>query len=289
MEFGTVESIRWCWFSEMDKPRQVALVTGASSGIGKATAQLFAASSFRVFGTSRAKHPDRDSVEMLMLDVTSDDSVRRCIDEVLARAGQIDVLVNNAGMWQASIAEETPLSIVHAIFETNFFGAARMTNAVLLGMRKRRAGRIINVGSLAAWVGEPGEAFYAASKKALSGYSEALRHEVWPLGIHVSLVEPGPFRTDLSNTLLPTEKTISDYETVRESIRKTLERALAEGGDPQRAAQLILKVAQSRTPRFRYGVGPGAHWLPYLRTLFPQRLFDYLLRRGFGLVKVNRS
>lgn len=192
-------------------------------------------------------------------------------------------------MWQVSIAEETPLPIAHAIFETNFFSVVRMTDAVLPGMRKRRAGRIINVGSLAAWVGEPGVAFYAASKKALSGYTEALRHEVWPFGIQVSLVEPGPFRTDLVQTLLSTENSISDYEFVRESIRKTLERALDEGGDPESAAQAIVRVALSGAPRFRYGIGAGAHCLPYLRTLFPQRLLDYLLRRGFGFAKVNSS
>ncbi len=208
---------------------------------------------------------------------------------MLARAGHIDVLVNNAGIWQVSIAEETPLSIAHAIFETNFFGVPRITDAVLPGMLKCKAGRIINVGSLSAWVGEPGEAFYAASKKALSGYTEALRHEVWSLGIHVSLVEPGPFRTNLTETLHATESAINDYEVVRESIRKTLERALIEGGDPERAAQVIVKVAQSRAPRFRYGVGRGAAWLPYLRTLLPQQLFDYLVRRGFSQTKTDRK
>ena len=121
----------------MEKSKQVALVTGASSGVGRATAQLFAASGFRVFGTSRTQHPDADNVEMLGLDVTSDDSVYRCIEEVLTRAGQIEVLVNNTGVWQVSIAEETPLPIAHAIFETNVFGVVRMTDAVRC--RKRRA------------------------------------------------------------------------------------------------------------------------------------------------------
>lgn len=273
----------------MDKAKQVALVTGASSGIGGATAQLLAASGFRVFGTSRAQHPDADGVEMLKLDVTSDDSVKRCVEEVLTRAGHIDVLVNNAGMWQVSIAEETPLPTAHAIFETNFFGVVRMIDAVLPGMRERRAGRIINVGSLSAWVGEPGEAFYAASKKALSGYTEALRYEVWPLGICVSLVEPGPFRTDLAQTLRATVTAISDYEAVRGSIRKTLEGALDQGQAPERAAHLIVEVARSKKPLFRYGLGSGAAWLPYIRTLLPQRLFDYLVRRGFGLTNTDRK
>jgi NAD(P)-dependent dehydrogenase (short-subunit alcohol dehydrogenase family) len=271
----------------MNRSPQVALVTGASSGIGRATAYLFAGRGFRVFGTSRKSHSDSNGVEILTLDVTSDDSVARCIEEVLMRADRIDVLVNNAGVWQASIAEETPLSIVRAIFETNFFGVVRMTDAVLPGMRKRGAGRIINVGSLAAWVGEPGEAFYSASKKALSGYTEALRHEVWPFGIHVSLVEPGPFRTDLAQTLPSTENTIGEYAIVRRSIQKTLKKALDQGDDPERAAQMIVKVAQSRVPRFRYGVGSGATWLPYLRALLPQRLFDYVVRRGFGLTKAE--
>ena len=273
----------------MEQANQVALVTGASSGIGRATAQLFAASGFRVFGTSRIQRPDADGIEMLRLDVTSDGSVTRCIEEVLARAGHIDVVVNNAGVWQVSIAEETPLPTAHAIFETNFFGVVRMIDAVLPGMRERRAGRIINVGSLSAWVGEPGEAFYAESKKALSGYTEALRYETWPLGIHVSLVEPGSFSTNLTETLRATDSAINDYEAVRESIRKTLERALTEGGDPKRAAQVILKIAQSTAPRFRYGVGSGAAWLPHLRTLLPQQLFDYLVRRGFGLTNTDRK
>jgi NAD(P)-dependent dehydrogenase (short-subunit alcohol dehydrogenase family) len=273
--------------AETETSRPVALVTGASSGVGRATAHLFAASGFRTFGTSRRSHSDEDGVEMLMLDVASGASVAQCVEQVLTRAGRIDVLVNNAGMWQASIAEETPLSTARAIFETNFFGVVRVTDAVLPGMRKRRKGRIINVGSLAAWVGEPGESFYAASKKALSGYTEALRHEVWPLGIHVSLVEPGALRTHLAQTLHPTENTIDDYGRARESIRKTLERALSKGGDPEKAARVIVKVALSRVPRFRYGVGSVSAGLPFLKTLLPQRAFDRLVRRGFGLTKTD--
>lgn len=116
----------------------------------------------------------------------------------MARAGQIDVLVSNAGvLLQGLFSEETSMTEARMVFETNFFGVVRMTNAVLPGMRSRREGRIINVGSLAAWVGELGEAFYSASKHALAGYSKALRHEVWPLGLHVSLVEPGAFMTNI--------------------------------------------------------------------------------------------
>jgi NAD(P)-dependent dehydrogenase (short-subunit alcohol dehydrogenase family) len=182
------------------KSEQNVLITGASSGIGQATARLFAEEGFRVFGTSRRKRPDENGVEMVELDVRSDDSVEHCVAEVLARAGRIDVLVNNAGVAPVSIAEETTMEDARAVFETNFFGAVRMTNAVLPDMRDRRQGRIINVGSLAAWVGEPGEAFYAASKAALARYSEALRYEV-----SQGSVAAAPLRLSPASGLRPPE------------------------------------------------------------------------------------
>jgi NAD(P)-dependent dehydrogenase (short-subunit alcohol dehydrogenase family) len=265
--------------------KQNVLITGASSGIGKATAWLFAEEGFRVFGTSRREHPDEDGVEMLELDVRSDDSAQRCVREVLTRAGQIDVLINNAGIEHVEIAEETAMEDARAVFETNFFGVVRMTNAVLPDMRAHRQGRIINVGSLAAWVGEPGEAFYSASKAALARYTEALRHEVWPFGIHVSLVEPGAVKTNLLQAASMPEGTIRDYEAVRRAARHTLHEALRQGDDPFQVAHLILQAARARSPRLRYGAGGEAHWIPYLKVLLPQRLFDYLLRRGFGLQK----
>ena len=120
--------------------RQNVLVTGASSGIGRMTARFVAAKGFHVLGTGLSSHPHEDRVEMLTLDVTPDDSIARCIDEVMTCAGQIDVLVNNAGVWQVGVAEEAQLSIVRTIFETNLFGVVRVTDAVLSGMRKRRAG-----------------------------------------------------------------------------------------------------------------------------------------------------
>jgi NAD(P)-dependent dehydrogenase (short-subunit alcohol dehydrogenase family) len=261
------------------------LITGASSGIGRATARMFAKQGFRVFGTSRRKRPDEEGIEMLELDVRSDDSVARCVADVLGRAGRIDVLLNNAGVEYVGVAEETTMQDAQALFETNFFGVVRMTNAVLPGMREHRQGRIINVGSLAAWVGEPGEAFYSASKRALAGYTEALRHEVWPLGIHVSLVEPGAVKTNLIQAASIPDGTITDYDAVRRAARHTLRDAVRGGDDPRNVARLALKVARARSPRLRYGSGREALWVPYAKVLLPQRLFDYLLRRGFGLMK----
>ncbi len=267
--------------------RRNVLVTGASSGIGKATARLFAAQGFRVFGTSRRSRPNEGGVEMLELDVRSDDSAECCVAEVLARAGRIDILVNNAGVMHLGFAEETTIEEARAVFETNFFGVVRMANLVLRDMRRRRQGRIINVGSLSAWVGEPGEAFYSASKHALAGYTEALRHEVWPLGIHVSLVEPGVFKTNVLGAASLTGGIIADYDALRPAIRRTMEESLRRGDDPRKVAHVILKVARAGSPRFRYGAGREASWIPYLRVLLPQRTFDHLLRRGFGLTKTG--
>lgn len=263
--------------------RPTVLVTGASSGIGAAVAEAFAAAGWRVFGTSRRARPDRPGVEMLRLDVRSDESVTACAAQVLSRAGHLDVLVNNAGVMHLGMAEETTLDDARAVWETNLLGVARMTNAVLPHMRARRQGRVINIGSAAAWVGEPGEAFYAASKHALAGYTEALRHEVGPLGIHVSLVEPGAVVTDVLQAASSSDGRLADYDRVRQAAERTLRRSLQRGGDPRRVARLVVKVARARTPRLRYPVGWEARWLPPLKVLLPQRLFDHLVRRGYGL------
>lgn len=268
----------------------IVLITGASSGIGEATAQLFVNKGFCVFGTSRKPRQGNGGVKMLRLDVRNDASVQDCVDAVLARAGHIDVLINNAGiLLQGPFAEETTVDEACDIFETNLFGVARVTNAVLPGMRARRQGRIINVGSLAAWVGEPGEAFYSASKHALAGYTEALRHEVWPLGLHVSLIEPGAFKTNILRDSPPTEHAIADYDDSRRAARDTMRKAAARGGDPRKVARLILKVAQARTPRLRYTAGGEERLIPYLKVLLPQWTFDRILRTGFGLVSNGRG
>jgi NAD(P)-dependent dehydrogenase (short-subunit alcohol dehydrogenase family) len=267
------------------KPMRV-LITGASTGIGRATARWFAAHGWRVFGTSRQRHPDAGGVEMLRLDVRSGASVSECMSEIFRRAGGIDVLVNNAGVEYLGVAEETPLEEAQAVFDTNFFGVVRMTNAVLPHMRERRQGRIVNVGSAASWIGEPGEAFYGASKRALAGYTEALRHEVRPFRIHVSLVEPGAFKTNiLAGQREPRGNPIPDYEAIRRAAIGTLWRSLQSAGDPMAVARVILRAAHAPAPRLRYGVGVDARWLPLARVLLPQGWFDRLVRRGFGLPK----
>ena len=163
---------------------KTAIVTGASSGIGEATAERFAEAGYRVFGTSRrAASAGQRSFEMLTLDVTSDQSVEAAVREVVRRAGRIDVLVNNAGFGVAPAgAEESSIEQAQSIFDTNFFGVVRMTRAVVPEMRQQGAGRIINIGSVLGFLPMPYGALYAATKHAVEGYSESLDHELRTTG-----------------------------------------------------------------------------------------------------------
>lgn len=266
---------------------RVVLVTGASSGIGLATARRCAAAGYHVFGTSRQQRADHDGVRMLQMDLSSAESAQACVDAIQRRAGRIDVLINNAGVMHRGMAEETTADEAAAVFGVNFFGTARLIKAVLPGMRHRREGWVVNVGSAAAWVGEPGEAFYAASKAALARYTEALRQEVWHRGIRVSLVEPGAFATAMVDRATGSVPGIADYDPVREAARATFEVAAHNGQAPERVAELIVRIIGSEWPRARYGAGREARWIPLARVLLPQRALDALLRRSFHLPNRN--
>ena len=204
---------------------QTVLVTGASSGIGQAIAQLLTERGFNVYGTSR-----KPTGKLIPLDVRSDDSVRACID----RVGPIDVLVNNAGYSLMSAAEETSIDEAKAQLETNFFGAVRMVNAVLPAMRKAGAGKIINIGSLAGITAIPFSAFYTASKFAIDGYSEALWHEVRPFGIHVTVLEPGFIHTKIGETTQTAATQLAPYDGVRQRAQAALARQVQHGIAPEK-------------------------------------------------------
>src|SRR5947208_12906227 len=176
---------------------RVAVVTGASSGIGEAAARALAGAGFTVYGTSRkaVAGEKRGEVVFVALDVTDDDSVAGVVREVLDRSGRIDVLVNNAGLGIAGAAEESSIEQARALFDTNLFGAIRMTRAVLPRMREQGNGRVINLSSVLGLVPAPFGALYAATKHAIEGYSESLAHEVREYGVRVLLVEPAYTRT----------------------------------------------------------------------------------------------
>ena len=263
---------------------KIALVTGASSGFGQLTAARLAASGYRVFGTSRkAQTSSAPGVEMLVLDVCSDESVQACAAELLQRAGRLDLLVNNAGQTHASLAEETGPAQARDVLETNFWGAVRVINAVLPTLRKQRSGHIINVSSLAGLLGTPGQAFYSASKFALEGYSEALSIELHPFHIQVSLIEPGFFSTGLHASPAPSARQIPDYDRLRSAIETSVQQSITQGGDPQAVAETIVRVAASKSPKLRTRVGSDAVWVPRLKAIVPSGMFNAQMRKRFGL------
>jgi NADP-dependent 3-hydroxy acid dehydrogenase YdfG len=264
---------------------KVVLVTGASSGIGWVTAERLRMAGHQVFGTSRsadAKGPA--GVRMLPLDVEHDASVGTCIGTVLAEAGRVDVLVSNAGRLVFGPSEEVPLPEAQRMFETNFWGAVRVVNAVLPGMRARRSGQIILVGSLSAWVTMPLNAFYSASKAALSRYAEALRHETMHLGIRVALVESGEVATSFLARGHTVPSQFAEYIPIREPILAGLKLLFAKALQPASLAAVIEAIAREAEPKPVYRVGGLARRMPWMRVVLPARFFERGMRRQFGIV-----
>src|SRR5713226_4909244 len=210
---------------------QVVLITGASSGFGRETARILLGQGFKVYGTSRnpSGRPQEPGVGMIGLDVDSDDSVQSGVKELLDETGRLDVLVNNAGYVLTGGAEETSILEAKAQFETDFFGPVRMTKAVLPTLRKQGSGQIINISSMAAFLPVPFEGYYAAAKAALLAWSEALRHEVKSLGIKISVIEPGFFKTNLGDARKVAKYSIRDYEHLRERAVSALDNDFRNG------------------------------------------------------------
>jgi NAD(P)-dependent dehydrogenase (short-subunit alcohol dehydrogenase family) len=260
---------------------QVALVTGASSGIGEAAAHELLAAGFTVYGTSRkaAVGEERDGVVFLPLDVTDDQSVADAVREVLRRSGRIDVLVNNAGLGIMGAAEESSIEQARALFETNLFGSIRMTRAVLPQMRERGSGRIINLSSILGLVPVPFGALYAATKHAMEGYSESLDHEVREHGVRVLLVEPGYTRTSFDANATPADEPLPVYARRRE-VAGVLNAAGIKGGDePSVVGEAIVAAATDSSPKLRYPAGPLARRVTKLRRYAPLTVFDRQIRK----------
>jgi short-subunit dehydrogenase len=264
---------------------KVVLITGASSGFGLATATLLQENGYRVFGTSRnpSKATSPVKFEMLALDVNSDDSVNACVKSLLEKSGgKIDVLVNNAGFALSGGIEETKLEEAKLQLETNFWGYVRMAKAVLPTMRKQRSGRIINIGSLAGFVPVPFMGYYAISKFALEGFSEALRQELKSLGVSVSIVEPTFFKTNIGTATKNTTSKVQDYDGMRERVYAALRKHAKEGGDPILVAKLVMKIIETEKPKLHYPVGREKYVLT-LKKILPQSMFENQVRKNFNI------
>lgn len=260
--------------------RGIALVTGASSGIGLATARALRRDGFQVFGTSRRAIADTaDGIKMLTCDVTDDASVRIMVDEILSHAGRIDLLVNNAGVGLLGAAEESSAVQAKALFDVNVFGVLRMTNAVLPVMRRQRKGRIINLSSILGLIPAPYNALYASTKHAIEGYSESLDHEVRMQGIRVILVEPGVTRTSFEENLTRADKPLSVYDTARADAEKLMRKIVDAGDTPDVVADIVVKAANAALPRRRYTAGKTARQVRFLRRFLPESFVDKNLRK----------
>jgi NAD(P)-dependent dehydrogenase (short-subunit alcohol dehydrogenase family) len=260
---------------------RVALVTGASSGIGEAAAHALAGAGFTVYGTSRkaAAGEERDGVVFLPLDVTNDASVAGTVREVLDRSGRIDVLVNNAGFGVSGAAEESSIDQARTVFETNVFGAMRMARAVLPHMREQGSGRIINVSSIVGLIPVPFMALYTASKHAIEGYSESLDHEVREHGVRVLLVEPAFTKTAFDANSVTADELLPLYAQRREALDVLLADALKAGDEPSVVGQVIVAAATDARPKLRYPAGTLARRVSKLRRYAPAAMFDKQIRK----------
>ncbi len=260
---------------------RVALVTGASSGIGEAAARALVGAGFTVYGTSRraTAGATRGEVVFLPLDVTDDESVADAVREVLDRSGRIDVLVNNAGLAVTGAAEESSVEQARALFETNFFGSIRMTRAVLPHMREQRSGRIVNVSSVVGLIPVPYMALYASSKHALEGYSESIDHEVREQGVRVLLVEPGFTKTSFDANLAAADTPLALYAQRRKIVDAGLADALKAGDDPSIVGHAIVAAATDVRPKLRYPAGKSARRVSKARRYAPTTFFDKQIRK----------
>jgi NAD(P)-dependent dehydrogenase (short-subunit alcohol dehydrogenase family) len=268
--------------------KKVVLVTGASSGIGQACAEHLAKIGWRVFGTGRAAAPAQptSAVEMVTMDVTDDNSVRQCVEGVLAKAGRLDAVVNNAGISIMGAVEDTSIDEAKTQLETNFFGVLRVCRATLPALRKNGGGHIVNISSLAGIIGLPFSGLYSASKFALEGVSESLRMECRTFGIHVVLVEPGDFRTNITarRQIVAAAEANSAYRDAfaRAKEKQAHDETTAPG--PEAVARLVGRILADPNPRTRYSVGMlSQRMVVPLKRLLPQRVFEWAARQAFGM------
>lgn len=264
--------------------KKVVLITGASSGNGQETAKLLVQAGYIVFGTSRnpadQEHPS--GFKILPLDIRSDESVKSCVETVIRQAGRFDVLINNAGYVVSGAIEETTLEQAKDIFETNFFGVMRMCQAVLPFMRKQRQGQIINLSSLAGLNPIPFWGLYNASKFALEGFTESLRHELKPLNIAVALVEPGFVKTKLAHSTQFSANLLQDYEPSRKLAWARIREHEDSGIETRRVAETILRIMEGKAPELRHPLGKEVIYY-HLRQWMPATVFENAVRNYWNL------
>jgi NAD(P)-dependent dehydrogenase (short-subunit alcohol dehydrogenase family) len=282
--------------------KQTVLVTGATDGLGRAAALLFAEKGYLVLaaGRSAEKRAQLEAVarekslalETLEMDVCDDTSVQAAVSHVLARSGAIDVLINNAGMSYVATVEDMTMEDWRRQFETNVFGVIRVTQAVVPHMRARRRGRILMMSSVSGLVTPPTQGAYSGSKHALEGISNALRLELYPFDVKVILIEPGYIVTNIQNVAAELTKTYQEKRTSGPYAK--LYASAWEGAKTSRAksgttaedcARVMFHAAEATNPKARYGVTPTARYVKWAKRLLPDSAMDRMLRRRYGITR----
>ncbi len=275
----------------------VVLVTGASSGIGRACAIHLARQGYNVFGTTR-RGLDRvvadlrrslaapDQLDVVTMDVDNNESVIRAVEIIVEKTGRIDAVVNCAGFGIAGAIEETPDQEARAIFETNLLGILRVCRAALPIMRAQGSGIIINISSIGGRIGLPFQGFYSATKFALEGLTEALRMEIRGFGIRAVLIEPGDFCTGFTDNrhLVKASGSSDVYQASQKHVLSIVEKDERGGASPDAIARLVARILTKRSPRVRYTVGPVAQKLAaVLKNVLPSKWFEWALSKYYGV------
>jgi len=275
----------------------IVLITGASSGFGLLTALACAGRGHRVIAAMRdpAKQDGllamavergvQHLIDVCKLDVTKEEEAVRTVETVIERYGRLDVLVNNAGFARGGMIEEVPLEDWRDQMETNFFAVVWLTQLVVPHMRRQGAGLIVNVSSISGRMAMPGFGPYSASKFAVEGFSESLRLELAPFGVHVVLVEPGSYKTDIWRKGFNLVKTSPDspYRDMTEAVFRTARQTAEQAGDPGEVAELIAALAGHPHPPLRHPIGRGMKPALAARSLLPWNWYERMVRRILGI------
>ena len=265
---------------------QVVLITGASSGIGKSTAEFLVTKGFTVYGTSRnPKQQEVNGVHFLALDVTKPETIATAMEQVLEKEARVDVLINNAGKGITGPLEEIPEEELKSIFETNYFGPLRVIKAVLPGMRKQGSGLIINVTSIAGYMGLPYRSAYSATKGALGLTTEALRMELKEFNIKLTNVAPGDFATNIAAGRYHAPlKQDSPYAANYGKSLALMDEHVDHGEDPQKMGEAVLAIISEKEPAFHYKVGAYMQKISvFLKGVLPSKVYERLLLNHYKL------
>jgi NAD(P)-dependent dehydrogenase (short-subunit alcohol dehydrogenase family) len=288
----------------MSGKQQTVLITGGTDGLGKAAALLLAERGYRVFaaGRSMAKRQEIDrlaaekklALESLELDVCDDASAQRAVEDVLEKAGAIDVLINNAGIGYMAVIEDLRLPDLRQQFETNLFGVLRVTQAVLPQMRERKRGRILMLSSVAGIITPPTYGAYSSSKHALEGLTNALRLEMYPFGVEVILIEPGYIVTNFQQTAKELAQPYVEagktgpYASIYSGAWAGANKGRGDSKTtPEDCARVIVEAIESPHPKARYPVTPLAKWVSFAKRFVPDTILDSIMRGKYGITRTE--